>query len=300
MFDGLKKAISGVLNSFKPKEPKVGLGKELLAKVVKIKLSPKEIEEFSENLFLELLDADVPYEIAEQIKEELKKRLQEREFSDKYKEEIKEVLRGILIKFLSEGKLSIDKKPYVIVFIGPNGYGKTSSIAKLAYKLKESYNVGIIGADTFRAAARDQLKLLAEKAQVDYFTSDDKKAQYVIKKGLQQFKDKDVILVDTAGRQELNYNLMRELEAIFRNIEIDMGLYVLESTAGNAAFEQIQEYKKFAKIDGLILTKLDLDTRGGSILAAGYYRIPIYFITLGQDLKDLKEFNAKEFVKLII
>jgi len=298
MLDALKKAFSQVVDSFKGHE--VGVVKRTLAKVVRINLSPEEIDKITENVFFDLLEADVPYEIAEQIKERLKQELAQRTFSDKYKEEVRQLLREILKEFLQEGKLEIGRKPFVILFVGPNGYGKTSTIVKLAYLLKPQYDVGIVGADTFRAAAREQASLLAQKAGVDFFTTEDKKPVYVIKKGLEHFKQKDVILVDTAGRQEMNYNLMKELEAIYNHIPVDFTFYILESTAGNAAYDQIQEYKRFAKVNGVILTKLDLDAKGGAIFAPAYYGIPIYYITKGQSLEDIEPFDKERFVREII
>jgi fused signal recognition particle receptor len=295
IFESLKNLLKK--NSIEEKI-KIHFAKELLSNIVEIKLSDKEIDEISEKYFFDLLEADVPYEVAIQIRKDLQQSLKNQKFTKEYKKEIEYILKNILLKYLEEGTLYLTK-PFIIMLIGPNGYGKTSAAAKIGHIFSKHHKVGIIGADAFRAAAREQLEKLCKMAYLDFYTDQSNKPLPIIKNGLQYFKDKDIIIIDTAGRQDLNYQLLKELEAITKNVNINLILYVLESAAGNAAFSQISEYRKFIRIDGVVLTKADLDTKGGSILASGYYNIPIYFITYGLGIEDAKFFNKREFIEKI-
>lgn len=294
MLDKLKKAFERLVG----KDDSIGVIKETLAGIVHIRLNPEEIKRISDQLFYDLLDADVPFELAEYIKGQLARELEQRKFSKEYKEEIKTILKELLLQYISTARLSDGG---IMMLIGPNGYGKTTTAVKIAYMLKKAgKRVKMIGADVFRAAAREQLSYLASQHGIDYYIDDSDKPLKTILKGLINRKEYDWIIIDTAGRQDMKVNLLRELQSVQEKIKPDLTLYVLESSVGNSVLHQLNDYRRFVRIDGIIYTKMDLDSAGGSILAAGYYGFPIYFITTGQKIDDIEIPNPNSIIERIV
>ncbi len=294
MLDKLKKAFDRLIG----KDNSIGLVKEAIAGIIQIRLNQSEIERISNQLFYDLLDADVPFELASYIKKQLIKELEQSRFSKDYKQEIREILKRILLQYIRTASIP-DKG--IMMLIGPNGYGKTTTAVKIGYMLKKSGKiVKIIGADVFRAAAREQLKELASKYNIDYYIDQSDRPINTIYRGLIDKHKYDWILIDTAGRQDMRVNLLKELQSIQDKVKPDVTLYVVESSVGNSILNQLRDYRRFIKIDGIIYTKMDLDSAGGSILAAGYYDFPIYFITTGQDIDSIEIPNPNSLVERIL
>lgn len=337
MFDFLRKAVNSlsekVLSKAKKKEGrelressereeekkgrevevKIGLGKRVKALITnKVRIEKKDVEDVLEEFLLDLLEADVPLELAEDLQKELEEALVGREVrKEEVNSFVKENLRKILLDKMEDGYFIIDlileklkeKKPVVVLFFGPNGAGKTTLIAKIAYDMKKrGLKVLMIAGDTFRAGAVEQLSEHGKRLRVDVFRKErGAKPSSVIYEGLQKAKDYDLVLVDTAGRQSVNLNLMKELEKIKKVSSPDLSVFVLDSTLGSAAFETLKEYESIVGIDGVVLTKMDLDPKGG--VAISVYSStgkPILGISTGQGYEDLSPFRKEEIVEKIL
>jgi len=292
----------GFLDRFKiTKTIKRALGKDVV-------LSEEDIENVLEELELELLEADVAYDVVEKIITSLRNQLVGRKIGPKenpeeitinaLKNAIKEILsqRSINIYKIIEEKKKLNE-PTVIVFVGINGTGKTTSIAKLAYLLKEKgYSVVLAAGDTFRAGAIDQLEEHAKNIGVKVIKHQmggDSAA--VIYDAINHAKARgiNVVLADTAGRQATNINLMDEIRKVIRVTKPDLIIFVGDALAGNDAIFQAEEFNKAIGIDGVILTKVDADAKGGAALSIAYaIGKPILFLGVGQRYKDLEEFNV--------
>jgi fused signal recognition particle receptor len=201
-------------------------------------------------------------------------------------------------------KLVKQKKPYVICFVGVNGSGKTTSIAKVAHLLKQNgHSVVIAAADTFRAAAIDQLQLHADKLNVklirhDYGSDPAAVAFDAIKHA--EAAKKDVVLIDTAGRLHSNTNLMDEMKKIMRVAKPDLKLFVGESITGNDCIEQARQFDTAVGIDGIILAKADVDEKGGAAISVSYVtRKPIFYLGIGQEYSDLQQFDKDKLIASI-
>ncbi len=231
-----------------------------------------------EDLDIKLLKIDVHPDVVDEIEEELKN---------------KKELKKILEERLREFNLEINKKPTVVLIFGPNGAGKTTTIWKLANIYK---NVVIAAADTFRAGSIEQLKKLCKDFKVisrDYGAS----PSSVVRDAINHAKSKgiDLVLVDSAGRQENIYNLVEELKNLQKLV--DYSIYVCESTSGKVSYEKIKKLLKYGiKIDGAIITKTDVDDKGGIILNLAYLNIPIWYICYGQNVGDIKKFEKEKFI----
>ncbi len=288
--------------------------KALISK--KIKLKEGDVLPALEELELALLEGDVSLEATERIKEELKQRLIGLEVEkDKIEEEIERVIRESLIEFLTQippynlmekvKELRDEKKPVIVLFVGPNGAGKTTTIAKIAYVLKQKqYLVVLAAADTFRAAAIEQLQAHGEKLGVPVikgqYGADAAAVAYDAIKFAER-KAYDVVLIDTAGRQETNINLIRELEKIARVSKPDIVIFVGEATGGHAVVEQIEGMLKATKkIDACILTKKDCGAKGGVVLSVIALGIPIAYFGTGQAYGSLQPFDPVEFVDALL
>ena len=193
-----------------------------------------------------------------------------------------------------------EKKPFKILFLGPNGAGKTTSMAKITKFLQDN-NLKVIWAasDTFRAASIEQLEKHAEKLGVRVvkhnYGADPAAVAFDAVKAAEA-KGIDAVLIDSAGRQETNKNLMEELKKIVRVIKPDLKIYVGESFTGQALLQQAEEYDKAIGIDGFILTKIDCDAKGGTTISLLYkLKKPVLFVGTGQEYKDLEKFRP-EFV----
>jgi len=197
------------------------------------------------------------------------------------------------------------EKPYRILFLGPNGAGKTTSIAKLTFFLQnQGFKVLWAAGDTFRAASIEQLEKHAERLKVrvvkHQYGADPAAVAFDAVKSAKS-KGIDVVLIDSAGRQETNRNLMGELEKIARVAQPDLKIYVGEAFTGQSLLQQAKEYNKTVGIDGFILSKIDCDSKGGTTISL-LYKIgnPILFVGTGQEYKDLEKFEPEFVLKRII
>ncbi|NYZ79672.1 signal recognition particle-docking protein FtsY [Candidatus Micrarchaeota archaeon] len=274
-------------------------------------INEKDIESLLWDFQLELLESDVSVSVADKICAEIKENLVGKEISSKQSiqtlthEAIKKAILDVVIEpdfnFVERTKA---KKPFVIMFVGPNGHGKSTTIGKLSYYLRQNgVSSVLVAADTFRAAAIEQLEKIGAKAGTKVI-----KQQYgsdpaaVAFDGIKHAEAKaiDVVLIDTAGRSELNTNLMEQMKKIVRVAKPDMKIYIGEALAGNAAVEEARKFNEFIELDGVIMTKTDCDVKGGSILSISYeIKKPILFIGLGQGVGDLQPFKKQWFIDKI-
>ncbi len=263
-----------------------------------------------EELLSELEDAmimsDLGVSVAERATEELRRQAKNEKI--KSREDLTSALRSILLSMLKENSgLDLEKKPAVVLVIGVNGVGKTTTIGKIAEKLtKEGKKVILAAGDTFRAAAADQLEIWAKRTGADIVRgAEGSDSASVIFDAISAAKARgsDVILCDTAGRLHNKQNLMNELAKIARVIERELPdasretLLVLDATTGQNALSQATEFNKAAKLTGLILTKLDGTAKGGIVLAvSAALGVPVKFVGVGEGSDDLLEFEAEGFV----
>lgn len=278
----------------------------------KVKITEKIFEEYSEDLEMILLENNVALEVSEKIIESLKEEIVGQEFSKKEVEEkiyetMKESIKEILVDPYDvvekiKNKSSEDKKPYVILFCGVNGTGKTTSIAKISKLLeKEGLSSVLAAGDTFRAASIEQLKKhgqnLGKEVIAGSYGSDPASVGFDAIKYAEK-NNIDAVLIDTAGRMYTNKNLMSEIEKVSRVCEPDLKLFVGESTTGNDALEQVKAFNESIGIDGIVLAKADIDEKGGTALSVGYVTgKPILYLGTGQEYKDIEPFDKEKFVE---
>ncbi len=268
-------------------------------------------DEFYDGLEEALILADIGAEAAVDTVAQLRKRVSERLLTRA--EEVKDALRDILRSKLEVGDsaLVLEGKPAVVLVIGVNGVGKTTSIGKLAARLKaEGKKVLLCAGDTFRAAAADQLEIWAGRAGVDIVRQHEgADPGAVLFDALQAAKARgtDVVLCDTAGRLHNKQNLMNELAKLRKIIDRECPdsscetLLVLDATTGQNGLIQARTFKETAGLTGIILTKLDGTAKGGIVVAiAQELQVPVKFVGVGEGIDDLKPFDAKEFVQDMI
>ena len=264
-------------------------------------------EELEENLILSDMGMDTTLEAVETLRERVK--------ANKIKEpeEVKACLREILVEMLDVGPTDLDltDKPAVILMIGVNGVGKTTTIGKLANLLKNQGNRVLLAAgDTFRAAAADQLAIWADRAKVDLVRHEegsDPAAVVFDAMNAARARKTDVVLVDTAGRLHNKQNLMNELNKIRRVIDREGTasskevLLVLDATTGQNGLIQAKQFGESAGITGIVLTKLDGTAKGGVVLAiAKEMGVPVKFVGLGEGIDDLQPFEAVAFAEALV
>ena len=274
-------------------------------------ITPSDFEKFFAPLELALLENNCAFEVVEKIRLDLKKVLLNANVSrGKVEETIMQTLRKSVLELFAEppnvlGLVRMkEKKPFVILFVGVNGSGKTTTIAKLTrFFQNNGLSVVLAAGDTFRAAAIDQLQLHANKLGVRLirheYGSDAAAVAYDAIRHAEAHK-KDVVLVDTAGRLHTNTNLMDELRKISRVAKPDLKIFVGEAIAGNDCVEQAREFNTAINIDGIILTKSDVDDKGGAFLSVNYVtKKPLLFTGKGQDYDDLVPFDASIVLRAI-
>jgi len=300
VFEKLRKGLSGAVN-----------------KIVTTELKAEQLRPILEDFKLNLIENDVAVPVADHICNEMEKRLegiQVKRLEDR-KEIVKRNLHEILLGILTANeKISllenVERKrkmnePYSILFVGINGTGKTTSIAKVAKLLmKKGYSVVLACSDTYRAGSIEQLeehakrlgvrmikhKYGADPAAVAYDAISHARARGI-----------NAVLIDTAGRIQTDRNLMNELAKIKRVIEPDITILTVDALTGNDAVMQAEEFHKSVDIDGTILTKVDADVKGGAALSVTYVtRKPIVFIGTGQTYEDLQDFNPEQFTQMIL
>lgn len=288
----------------------------LISRIATTELKSESLRPILWDFKLALLENDVAMVVADHICQEIEKRLvgkQVRRLKDRAKI-VKESLREVLLETLQSPNMNlleaVEKKrtvnePYVIVFVGIHGTGKTTSIAKLArFLLKRDFSVVLACSDTYRAGSIEQLEEHAKRLGVRVI-----KHQYgadpaaVAFDAVQYAKARgiNVVMIDTAGRMQTNRNLMQEMEKIVRVIRPDLVLFVGDALAGNDAVVQAEEFSKFVHIDGSILAKVDADAKGGAAVSISHVtEKPILFIGVGQGYGDLEFFDPEFLVDRIL
>ncbi len=266
-------------------------------------------EDLLEELEELLICSDVGVGATEDIIEELREQIKDGRLKEK--DQVIDALKGILEGMIGEGEpLALDTTPSVILVIGVNGAGKTTSIGKISNRLKaQGKRVVVAAADTFRAAAIDQLAVWCERSGVELVKQSegsDPAAVVYDAIGYAKGKKADVLIIDTAGRLHNKKNLMNELAKINRVIDRELpdakreNLLVLDATTGQNAILQAKEFKNAAEITGLVLNKLDGTAKGGIVISIKReLDIPVKFIGVGEKIDDMQEFVAKDFVEAL-
>ena len=268
-------------------------------------------EEFLDELEEILIMSDIGFETSEEIIKRLRERVKREKVEDE--ESIKRVLREEIVNLIDKpnSELKTNKKPLVILVVGVNGVGKTTSIGKIANKLKnEGKKVLVAAADTFRAAAVEQLEIWTNRAGVEIVKKEEgTDPAAVVFEAIKKLKegDYDVLICDTAGRLHNKKYLMDELLKIGRVIEKELPdtekevLMVIDATTGQNAIEQVKAFKETVDITGLVLTKLDGTAKGGVVIGiVNENNIPVKFIGVGEQINDMEIFNPKDFAEAII
>ena len=293
LFDKLKQGLQ------KSKDTVLGQVSSILKSFVKID------EELLEELEEILIASDAGVSASSEIIEKLREKIKDERISDG--ERVKQALQEIIIDIIGENEdLKLDSRPSVILVIGVNGAGKTTSIGKIAAILKrEKKSVLAAAGDTFRAAAMEQLEIWTERAGVELIKHQEgSDPAAVVFDAITAAKSRktDVLIIDTAGRLHNKKNLMEELAKISRVINRELPdasietLLVLDATTGQNAVNQAREFKNSAELTGIILTKLDSSSKGGVVLSVRHeLGIPIKFIGVGEKIDDLENFDARTF-----
>ena len=300
MFEKLRKGLSG-----------------LVSKVVTTELTAQQLHPILEQFKLNLIENDVAFAVADRVCEEMEKRLeglQVRRLEDRkevVKENLEEVLLGVLSTKEEVSLLEVVERrkrtnePCTILFVGINGTGKTTSIAKIASMLnKKGYSVVLACSDTYRAGSIEQLEEHAKRLgirMIKHKYGADPAAVAYDAVSHAKARGTNVVLIDTAGRIQTDRNLMNELAKIKRIINPDLTLLTVDALTGNDAVMQAEEFHKTVGIDGTVLTKVDADVKGGTALSVTYATgKPIVFVGTGQRYEDLEEFQAEQFTRMIL
>lgn len=287
---------------------KKGFFTKITETFTKVQISNEKFEELFWELEVVLLENNVAVEVIDKIKSDMKKELMSGKVSRKAVDEIiVATLKNSIIDLFDVEQINLlkrakSKKPFVIVVIGVNGSGKTTSIAKLTHLFqKNGLKVVLAASDTFRAAAIQQLEEHANRLNTklikhDYNSDPAAVAFDAIKYA--EAKDMDVVIIDTAGRLHSNTNLMRELEKVVRVCRPDIKIFVGESITGNDCVEQAKEFDRTVGIDAIILAKADIDEKGGAAISVSYVtHKPILYLGTGQNYDDLKEFDPRLIIE---
>jgi fused signal recognition particle receptor len=291
---------------------KKGFFQKIREKFTTTKLSEDDFNELFEQLEMTLLENNIAVSVIGEIKKKLKDEFVDRAIGKKeIEEKIKSVLRETLSKILIDPFDLIKKvndkkeKPFVIVFFGINGAGKTTTIAKVAHLLqKNKFKCVLAASDTFRAASIEQLEKHAANLGINII-----KHQYGADPAAVAFDaishakaaGKEVVLIDTAGRMHTKADLMREMEKIVRVAKPDLKIFIGESITGNDAVEQASAFNKSIGIDAVILTKADVDEKGGAMISVSNVTgKPILFLGTGQEYKDLEYFDKNKIISSIL
>lgn len=294
---------------------KASLGKTKNSINEKIEFTLKSFKKVDEELFEELeevlITADIGVNTSLEIIERLRETAKEKRLTESH--ELKEELGNILIEILdgADDKINLKGTPAVIMVIGVNGVGKTTSIGKIANMyIKQGKKVIMAAADTFRAGAIEQLDVWSERVGAEIVKQQEgADPAAVIYDGINAARNRkaDILLCDTAGRLHNKKNLMDELKKIYRILDRELPdsskevLLVLDATTGQNAVQQAKLFKEVADITGIILTKLDGTAKGGIVFPIkNEYNIPVKFVGVGETADDIMEFNAEEFVKAIV
>ena len=268
-------------------------------------------EDFLEELEEALIMSDIGMETSVKIVDRLRKTIKKENLKDE--EDVKNALRKEMQEILDEvdNKLHLETKPSVILVVGVNGVGKTTSIGKIANRLrKDGKKVVVAAADTFRAAAVEQLEIWSKRSGAELVKREDgRDPASVVFDAIKRTReiDADVLIVDTAGRLHNKQYLMDELRKIKKVIDREMSdcsqevLLVIDGTTGQNAISQVKAFKQETDVTGLVLTKLDGTAKGGVVIGiVEENKIPVKFIGIGEQMEDMEIFNSEDFVKAII
>lgn len=295
MFDRLKKVFSDLVQDISTRE-----------------ISESDLESSLWNFQLALMECDVAVPVAEDLARRLKGKLvgtKVKRFED-ISPIVESAFKELLAESLPTGNMlgemrASGKKPYVIMFVGVNGTGKTTTIAKVAkYLMDQGFSVILACSDTFRAGSEEQIETHAARLKVKVikhrYGADPAAVafdavSYATNNGL------DAVLIDTAGRMQTDKGLMDQLQKIHRVAAPDAVVFVGDSLTGNDALQQAQEFNRYVPVDGIILTKVDADSKGGAALSiSGALGKPIYFLGIGQGYKDIIAFDPNWVIKNIL
>jgi fused signal recognition particle receptor len=291
--------------------------KGLVTKVTTAELKHENLCPILEEFKLTLAENDVAFQVADKVCDELEKRLtgvQVKRLEDR-KKIVEDSLRQVLLDvMLTDKRIDLlaraeekrqTKDPFVLLFVGINGTGKTTTIAKVAQFFKDKkYSIVLAGSDTYRAGSIEQLEEHSKRLNLKMI-----KHQYGADPAAVAFDavshakahGVNIVMIDTAGRMQTNQNLMNELSKVKRVVKPDYTILTVDSLAGNDAVQQAEEFHKCVGIDATILTKVDADVKGGAALSVTYVtQKPILFIGVGQSYKDLELFNPEKFVSMIL
>ena len=298
----------------KKSKVKVGLlGKVKQAVIGKSRFTDSEVEEFAWNIEMLLLESDVEMEAASAISSRLKEEMKALEYSrsEDPRNVARNALRGVLKKSMTDSDFDLleagkGKKPFTVLFLGPNGAGKTTTIARVTRLLqKNQLSVVWAAADTFRAGSIQQLEEHARKLGsvrvVKHSYGADPAAVAFDAIAAAKSKGADFVLIDSAGRQETNYNLMEEMKKLVRVSKPDLKVFVGEALAGHALVEQVRQFQESVGVDGVILTKIDADAKGGGAISIlSRLGIPILYVGVGQGYDDLQKFEPSLIIDNIL
>ena len=300
MFEGLKKSLGALVD-----------------RISKIELKEEQLDPVLWDFKLTLLENDVGLDVADKICEDVKKRLsgihvgrledRKKIVEDALRQTLYEVLKpekGVGLLDLAEKKRAM-KEPLVVVFVGVNGTGKTTTIAKIAHLLVgKSYSVVLAGSDTYRAGSIEQLEGHAKRLGIRLIRHEyGADAAAVAFDAITHARTHglNAVLIDTAGRMQTNRNLMDEIQKIVRVTKPDLVIFVGDALTGNDAVAQAEQFGKFIPIDASILTKVDADAKGGSAISVSYVtKRPTIYIGVGQTYDDLVPFEPEFLVKRIL
>ena len=284
--------------------------KDNLSSKLRVLFSKNKLgDEFYEELEEILISADVSYATAQEIVSRIKKQAMDEKLKDE--NYVIELLRTAMVDILEESEVEPPAYPCVIMLVGVNGVGKTTTVGKLAhYFLSQGKTVTVAAADTFRAAASEQLSIWADRAKVrivKHEEGSDPSAVIFDAVSSAKAKKTDVVIVDTAGRLHVKDNLMNELRKMDRVVtreypEADfLKLLVLDATTGQNAVNQARVFDEAVELDGLVLTKLDGTAKGGFVFSlASELSLPVIFAGVGEKMDDLEFFDSQSFVEAIL
>jgi fused signal recognition particle receptor len=291
-----------------PKEKKIISTKEkIISRITERAVSEKDIEDYFSEIEPGLIQSDIAVEVADHMKKYMKDRLAGKEIK---RGEVDSTIKGIfeesLYEIVNPGSLDIEdivsrKKPFLALFLGFNGSGKTTSIAKVAeYLLRKNCRVVLAAADTFRAASIEQLEhhgnRLGVKVIKHQYGSDPAAVVFDAVK-YAQANNCDAVLADTAGRTHVDRDLADELKKIVKVSRPDLKILVIDSLTGNDAVEQARSFDGIVGVDGVVFTKTDVNKKGGSIFSVCYaIKKPVLFLGTGQGYGDMEKFEPRKFV----
>ncbi len=277
------------------------------------KLKESKLEEVLYDLEIALLESDVAFPVAKEIVDTLAQDLQGKRVSRDVTVErgVEAALRDAITKAMTVPTIDLFEiikahpKPVIIMFVGVNGTGKTTTIAKLAYHIqKKGYTAVVAAADTFRAGAIEQLEKHSEAIGfklIKHEAGSDPAAVAYDAVEHARARKRDVVLIDTAGRMQTNTNLMDQMKKIKRVASPDLVFYIGDALAGNDAIEQAKQFHEAVGLDGIVLTKIDADAKGGAALSIAHtIGKPVVFVSVGQGYDDIRRFNVKWMVDRLL